>query len=112
MICDFAEYYGLYDWRSVPVRTAAALCAGLRPNSRTKMKLSGIDIPYETYLLVALLDQVNIIRWLQTEDARKGTNRPPQLLRMFTNNETEYESYRTGEEFEKARIKLLGGLNV
>lgn len=75
------------------------------------MKLSGLTVPYETFLLVALLDQVNIIRWLQTDDARKNINRPPQLLRMFTNNETEYETYRTGEDFEKARQKLLGGLN-
>ena len=34
LICDFAETYQIYDYRSLPVKMAATLAAGLRDDSR------------------------------------------------------------------------------
>ena len=76
------------------------------------MRLSDSEVPYETILLAAILDQTNIIRWMQTEDAQKGRNRPQQILPMLLKQQTEVQGFSSGEEFEKARQKLLEGLNV
>ena len=76
------------------------------------MRLADADVPYETILLAGILDQTNIIRWLQTEDAQHGRNRPQQILPMLLKQDTEMQGFSSGEEYEKARQKLLEGLNV
>ena len=45
LICDFAQYYHVLDWRSLPVRLAATLAAGLPPDSRCMMHLAGQKLP-------------------------------------------------------------------
>lgn len=38
VICDLAETYSIFDYKSLPVLTVATFCVGLRENSRIKMK--------------------------------------------------------------------------
>ena len=109
-----AEYYGVFDWRALPIKTAATLCAGLRPESRTKQRLSGLFVCQDTMLLASIFDQVNALRWMQTEDAQRGRNRPepilPVILGMDTKTQTgEVLLFDSGEEFERARERLLNG---
>lgn len=43
LICDLAETYGVLNYRALPAEIAATLCAGLRDNSRIKMKCGGVS---------------------------------------------------------------------
>lgn len=107
-----AEYYGVFDWRALPVKTAATLCAGLRPESRTKMRLSGLFVCQETILLGSIFDQVNALRWMQTRDAQQGRNRPEQILPQLLGIDAKTHEallFDSGEDFMRAREKLMKG---
>ena len=48
LVCDMAETYHVYDVRQLPVPLFATLAAGLRSNSRIRMKMAGYEyIPPE-----------------------------------------------------------------
>ena len=46
LVCDFAEQYGVLDWRAHGARLAAALAVGLRPYARI-WQLLGAGVPAE-----------------------------------------------------------------
>mgnify|MGYP001356934924 CR=1 FL=1 len=113
LICDLAETYQIYDYRQLPATRVAVFAYGLRDDSRIKRKINGIETIDEQIMLASILDQVNMLVWLQTEDGHKGINRPGSVLeQLFGRGEKEKRSdevvgYRSGEEFEKARQQLL-----
>ena len=61
LICDFAETYHIYDYRAMPLRTVAALAAGLRRNSRIMIKMSGVGVDPDTLLLAAAVDRLSFL---------------------------------------------------
>ena len=108
LVCDLAETYQIYDYRSYPVGLIATLAAGLRDDSRIKMQLNDIPIPVETILLIAIYDRLNLLMWSKTKDAEKGRNRPQSILKSIIKQESNVAAYASGEEFMKARNKLIG----
>lgn len=108
-ICDMAETYGIYDWRAVPVQTLAVLVTGLGPNSRIGMKALGVSAPFDSILLARILDDLNMIIWSWSEDAKHGTNRPESYADMLAGATEKHkaEGYATGEDFKKARANIL-----
>lgn len=109
LVCDFAEYYHIYDYRSLPLHTVAALCVGLRDNSRVKVKVSGLNMEPDTYLLSAIYDKLSILTWMQTKDGHAGKN-PPKLILSKEKENDEIISFSCAEEFEKARERILKGV--
>ena len=113
LICDLAETYQIYDYRRLPVQTVAVFSLGLRDNSRIKMKLSGSKISIEQSLLASIADRLGILICQKTKDVAKGNNVPKSILATL-NGETEEKEqsemrvFESGEEFLKARAKLLG----
>lgn len=103
LICDFAETYHIYDYRSLPARLAATLAAGLRADSRTKMKMTGMKIPTDTVLLAGIMDRVSIFIYSQSEDARKGINKPKMILPALLgeSDSEEYAAVDSSEEFDR-----------
>jgi len=110
LICDLAETYHVYDYKALPASLVASLVVGLRDDSRIKMKLSGAKAPAEIILLASIIDRLSVLVWMQTKDAQKGRNRPKSLLDIMYPKETNNTVYRTGEDFEKARKKLIEGM--
>lgn len=108
LICDLAETYHIYDYKTLPVILVASLSVGLRDDSRIKMKMSGAKAPTEIILLASMVDKLNLLIWTKTKDAEKGRNRPKSLMSIFYPKETNNTTYRTGEEFLKARKQLVG----
>jgi len=108
LVCDLAETYQIYDYRSYPVGLIATLAAGLRDDSRIKMQLNDIPLPAETLLLVAIYDRLNLLMWSKTKDAEKGRNRPQSVLKGLIKQESNVTAYANGEDFIKARNKLIG----
>jgi len=113
LICDFAETYHIYDYRSLPVRLAATLAAGLRAESRIRMKMSGIPVRQDTLLLASITDQVALFRYSFTEDAKKKQNRPNSVVAELLGEPSKKKQagvvgFDTPEEFEAALARIRG----
>ena len=111
LMCDLAETYGIYNYRQLPPTLVAVFSLGLRNDSRIKMKLSGQTVPLDTMLLAAIADRLSTLVWFQTKDGQKGRNRPTMLTNLLLKKkqENDVEAFRSGEEFEKERRRLIGG---
>ena len=112
VICDFAETYGIYDIYQHPCEFIATLAAGLRDNSRIKIKQSGLRISPELFALGAAVDRLSTLVWFQTQDGHKGINRPASVLQLISGErETQKTTrgYATGEDFQRAWARLAKG---
>lgn len=109
LICDFAESYNIFDYKVLPVKTAALLASGLRENSRIKMKLCNQKVPIETILLAAAVDRLTVLLWSNSEDGQKNRNRPKLIAPQLTGEtiETEMIAFDSIEKFQKTRAELL-----
>lgn len=114
LICDFAEVYHIYDYRSLPADMVATYAVGLRENSRIKVKMMKMNMPLEEYLMAAIFDAVNWLCWTHTKAAEKGGRPPERILDALQEKkkeekpEDDYLIFNSPEEFERARMRLLG----
>lgn len=111
LICDLAETYNIYDYKSLPVNMVATFSVGLREESRIKMKMSGAKVTANTFILAIIADRLGNIIWSLSEDGRKGVNRPVQLLETITGKamikeESDIVLFDSPEDYESARKKL------
>lgn len=111
LICDMAETYHVFDYRALPVKLLATLACGLRPNSRSMLKLAGENVPLETLLLASMADRLAWLQWAKTEDGKKNRSRPkpvvPQLVCGAQTSKGKHAAFNTPAEFEAARAKAL-----
>ena len=93
LLCDLAETYHIYDYKSLPCRMVATFSCGLRGNSRIKMKIAGIE-PIPEQMLMA------------------GKNRPKSLLGMILGDgkekSKEIQTFDSGEDFDREWARLTG----
>ncbi len=111
LICDFAETYHVYDIRSLPARLAAIFAVGLRADSRTMTKLSGAKVPPDLFMLAAAVDRLSLLVWAQTDDARKGRNKPEMITEKIlgTDDQKKVARFTTAEDFESEWKRRTGG---
>ena len=111
LICDLAETYHILDYRSIPVGLLSTLAAGLREDSRIKIKMSGIKISLDTWMQARMVDALSLLVWSKTEDAQKGRNRPKMITEILTKEKTEepVKAFTSPEDFEKAWKQITGG---
>ena len=111
LVCDFAETYHILNWRALPLDLAARLASGLGSDSRIMRALTGQTAATDDIFLAAILDRCSFLVWAQTEDAKKGKNRPESVLSKLLGVEDKHHtrgtSFANGEEFEKAKMRLL-----
>jgi len=106
LICDLAETYQIYDYRSLPVKLAATLSAGLRDNSRIKLRAADSSVSVETLILASISDNLTLIRAGFSKDKTK-----PQLFSDIINNDAKKKQvvgFRTASEFEAALARIRG----
>lgn len=111
LVCDFAQYYRIYDFRALPVTYAATLACGLEENSRIMRKLAGADYDLKTMLLISTVDILRLLWWAKTEDGAKNINRPVSIFeknKVHANEET--VAFETGEDLLKELQKRRGEL--
>lgn len=111
LLCDLAETYGIVDMRGLSATTLAALCVGLRDDSRIKMKISGAKATRTEMLLAGILDRLSILVWFQSEDGHRGINRPKSVLESMMGSSDEHDSealetFASGADFEAAYRKM------
>ena len=112
LICDFAQYYHILDYKTIPIRQAAVLACGLPADSRIKRKMSGIKAGADTLLNAAILDGIRTLVWMQSKDAQKKQNRPRPVYPMFIEREEQEEkeehmTFASGADFEEYRAQAL-----
>lgn len=110
LICDFAETYGILDYKALPVSLVATLAAGLRDDSRCKMALSDTRVKTEHILLAAIVDRLSILLWSQSKDARHGRNRPKSIVQTILSSgkaDSSVIAFDTAEDFEAARQRIV-----
>ena len=107
LICDLAETYRIYDYRSLPVKLVATLSAGLRDDSRIKLKAAGAPVCLETIIFAAIADNLTLLR-----AGMDSKNKSKPFL--FTdalygeNKKQKVRGFKTAEEFE-ATLKRIRG---
>lgn len=108
LICDLAETYQIYDYRSLPVKLVATLAAGLRENSRIKLLAAGSPVSQETILLAAIADRIEAFRCGFAKDPKE----PTSLLKMLLGDDVKEKSgslsFDSSEDFEKALAQARG----
>ncbi|MBS7027218.1 MAG: hypothetical protein KH132_01615 [Faecalibacterium prausnitzii] len=111
LICDFAQYYHVLDWRSLPPRLAATLAAGLPESSRSMLRLAGQRVPIEDQLQASAADTLNRIEWwLLGKPGRPPKSILEALTGTGSGSDTEdVQSFASPEEFEAAIAALKGG---
>ena len=114
LICDLAETYNIYDYRSLPCSKVATFSCGLRDNSRIKRKLSGINISQSDMLMASIVDSNNLLVWMQTKDGLNGKNKPESIVNKLLGVEddkkqTDIAIFDSGEEFIKEWNRLTKG---
>ena len=111
LICDLAETYHIYDYRSLPLKMVATFSVGLRENSRIKMALANIKYSFDTLLLASILDNLNMRTWAMSKNAQNGTNKPKsivnKLLGLEEADNNDAMTFDSGEAFEKMRREIL-----
>lgn len=115
LLCDFAETYGVLDFFALPCELAATLAAGLRENSRIRMRMAGTRMTPELYLAAICADALQWLRWAQSTDARHNRNRPRSIVAMLSEDKQDrqpVESFATGEEFMAARAAFFTATEV
>lgn len=106
LICDLAETYHIYDYRSLPLQLVATLSAGLRDNSRIKLRAAGAPADMETILLSAVADNLTLLRAGFSKDRTKPF--------LFTDSlwadkkKTHGAAFDTVEDFEAALSRIRG----
>lgn len=110
LICDFAETYHVFDYRSLPPKLAATLAAGLHESSRIKRAISGRTMSLDTMLWAVIADRLGLLLWLKTKDGQKGRNRPESFVDLLNGTrENETAGFDTPEDFEAERQRIIGG---
>ena len=109
LICDLAETYQIYDYRSLPVKLVATLAAGLRENSRIRLKMAGVKGEMKEVLLATVADKLGLLLYML--GGCKG-DKPESIAANYypkQKKKREYQSFSTPEEFWEAMNKFAGG---
>jgi len=100
LICDLAETYHIYDYRSLPLRLVATLAAGLRDTSRIAMNTTEAKASTTNTILAIIADHLAVIR-----GGLFGEKDVPSVLDALYQIEREetskVEGFDSGDEFMK-----------
>lgn len=109
-ICDLAEYYHIYDYRSFRPTYIGTLAQGLPDKSRIKLKLANSRLDLDSMLIASCVDALNILVWMKTKDAQNGWNKPKSVLRALNGKEDNdsVEGFESGDDFDKAFAEIAG----
>lgn len=103
----------MLDHRALPASTLAALAAGLREDSRSKMNLSGRKATRAEMLLAAAVDGLNRITWLLSGVCPHEGEGPKSILRAILQEGDTAEAdnamaFDSPEAYEDAWERITG----
>lgn len=111
LACDLAETYHIFDYRQLPLVKVAVFAYGLPDKSRIKLKLNNLKVDLDTLLLATAVDRLSLLVWSKTVDGQNGRRQPKSLAQLLQTTETDRQkiSFASGQEYEKARARLIQG---
>lgn len=111
LICDLAQFYHVFDYKSMTVELVATLSAGLPEDSRIMRKLSKRNISKSELMLAAIYDDLNAYLYSMTSNAKHGINRPASIVDKWLNitEQKENMAFDSVNSYEKAKQRILGG---
>ena len=114
LICDLAETYHIYDYRSLPVQTVATLSAGLRDNSRIKMAAADVAVTQDTLLLATIADLVDAVIYMFADESSKRSYKRLNAVSAVLGeeqkeNKSGVKGFATVEELEAALASFETG---
>ena len=107
LICDLAETYHVFDYKSLPLHMAATLACGLRDNSRIRAKSAGHKVGLDTILAVKVVDILENLRWMFSKEGQEGKNPPEPILPSLVEIEEPQGRFESAVAFEEYRASLL-----
>ena len=111
LICDLAETYHIYNYRSLPALLVATFSVGLRDDSRIKMKMNDMEHSFDRMLLAGILDKLAMLVWMQSQDGTTGVNKPISVLQKLLGEETSEDkdiiSFDSPDSFELERQRII-----
>ena len=107
LICDLAETYQIFDYRSLPVQLVATLSAGLRDNSRIKLRIADMPVDLETVILASIADNLALFRAGFSKDRQAKPFLSTEAIQSET-KKPKIKGFRTAEEFEAALKRIRG----
>lgn len=116
LVCDLAETYHVLDMTALPVPLLATLAAGLRGDSRVRMRMEREPVDSNTMLQAAILDRLTTLCWMQSTDGAHGRKRPPSVVEALggkgtiKNEQTAARpvAFATSAEFDSAWASITG----
>ena len=99
----------MLDWRSLPLRLAATLAAGLPEDSRSLMKAHGRTVPFITELQAYTADRLTQILWCLSGQQSRVPSVVADLHGLSAGGDTDVQSFDSPEEFEAAMLAAEGG---
>ena len=106
LVCDLAETYQVYDMQAYSPLYIAELARGLRPDSRIKLKMAGLEqVPPLVLLDALIVDELRAIRYVMLG----GKDLPVFVTDIMQGNVQEKHAagFATPEEFEARRKAIL-----
>lgn len=109
VICDFLQYYKIIQIKDFTREQQAIFACGLPPESRIMRKMSGNKLTTTETLLAALLDSVNMFRYLFICSKSKHKPQAPEsILEKLNGKEKEpiCRGFNTAEDYERYRASF------
>lgn len=111
--CDLAETYHIFELEELPLKKVALFACGLRENSRIKLKMAGSPYSMELLFLASILDDLKMLLWSKTTDAKEGLNIPTSILSILLNktenDESLYQRFDSPQSYEETRKRIIEG---
>ena len=107
LICDFAEYYHIYNIDELPLDFRATLFSGLPHESRTILKLAGQPVKTELLFLASIIDKLDML--LVARGIIREQESMVSILLGKTTKENQYQTFSSGAEFERRLNQLRKG---
>lgn len=108
LICDFAQYYNIYDYKSLPLKRVGVLAIGLPDDSRIKLKMQGLKVGNKTLLLGVIADRLGLLLWQNA--GGDESNMPESITQQLMGivKETRDMGFDSAEDFEAFRASIIG----
>lgn len=110
LLCDFAQYYNIYDIEELGLIKLSIFAWGLPDDSRSKKLMSKQKVSLETYLQAQAVDALNMLVWSKTKDGQHNRNRPKSIAQSLLPKQKvddNHQNFASGKEFEKARKQIV-----
>lgn len=109
LICDLAETYHVLDYRSLPAKLVATLAAGLRDDSRIKMKMAGVTASRDTILMGVIADRLGLVIFGMSGGRGEIPESIAEGFYIKEKDENAVDAYDSPEEFKAAWNRITGG---